>query len=123
MKNASFRPLRADRDKMCEALAYESPIEAIISEASNKFDDGVFKAVLSTGIKVDKEELIKALKYDRGQYNKGYAVGVKEFARRLKEEMSLEDDCDYNCRKCCFECKDYVIVIDNLLKEMVGEEE
>ena len=47
----------------------------------------------------------------------------KEFAERLKEEMRLEDDCDYNCRECYYECKDYVITIDNLLKEMVGEEE
>ena len=46
----------------------------------------------------------------------------KEFAERLKEEIRLEDDCDYNCQECCYECSDYVIAIDNLLKEMVGEE-
>lgn len=47
----------------------------------------------------------------------------KEFAERLKEEIRLDDDCDYNCRDCCYECNDYVIAIDNLLKEMVGEGE
>lgn len=47
----------------------------------------------------------------------------KEFAERLKNEMRLDDDCDYNCRECYYECKDYVIPIDTLLKEMVGEEE
>lgn len=47
----------------------------------------------------------------------------KEFAKRLKEEIRLDDDCDYNCRDCCYECNDYVIAVDNLLKEMVGEEE
>lgn len=88
LSSAGNDKLRADRDKMCEALAYESPIEAMIAEASNSFDDGVFKAVLSTGIKVDKEELIKALKYDRGQYDKGYVAGVKEFAERLKKPIS-----------------------------------
>lgn len=77
-----------DRDKMCEALAYESPIEAMIAEASNSFDDGVFRAVLRTGIEVDKKELLKALQYDRGQYDKGYVVGVKEFAERLKKPIS-----------------------------------
>ena len=51
------------------------------------------------------------------------AEAYKEFAESLKEEMRLEDACDYNCRECCYECKDYVITIDNLLKEMVGEEE
>lgn len=58
----------------------------------------------------DDEEIVKAEAY-------------KEFAERLKEEIRLEDDCDYNCRDCCYECNDYVIAIDNLLKEMVGEEE
>ena len=47
----------------------------------------------------------------------------KEFTEKLKEEIRLEDDCDYNCRECCYECNDYVIAIENLLKEMVGEEE
>lgn len=50
------------------------------------------------------------------------AEAYKEFAKKLKEEIRLEDDCDYNCRECCYECNDYVITIDNLLKEMVGEE-
>lgn len=50
------------------------------------------------------------------------AEAYKEFAKKLKEEIRLEDDCDYNCRECCYECSDYVISIDNLLKEMVGEE-
>lgn len=50
------------------------------------------------------------------------AEAYKEFAERLKEEIRLDDDCDYNCRECCYECKDYVIAIDNLLKEMVGKE-
>lgn len=49
------------------------------------------------------------------------AEAYKEFAKKLKEEIRLEDDCDYNCRECYYECKDYVIAIDNLLKEMVGE--
>ena len=51
------------------------------------------------------------------------AEAYKEFAKKLKEEIRLEDDCDYNCKECCYECNDYVIAIDNLLKEMVGEEE
>lgn len=88
LSSAGNDKLRADRDKMCEALAYESPIEAMIAEASNSFDDGVFRAVLRTDIEVNKEELLKALQYDRGQYDKGYAVGVKEFARRLKKPIS-----------------------------------
>ncbi len=49
------------------------------------------------------------------------AEAYKEIAKRLKEEIRLDDDCDYNCRDCCYECNDYVIAINNLLKEMVGK--
>lgn len=45
------------------------------------------------------------------------AEAYKEFAKKLKEEIRLEDDCDYNCRECFYECNDYVIAIDNLLKK------
>jgi len=71
-------------------------------------------------------ELISALSelsLTRASLNNAKAEAYKEFAERLKEEMRLEDDCDYNCQECCYECNDYVIAIDNLLKEMVGEEE
>lgn len=67
-------------------------------------------------IRLSRPEYWKAIKAAK-------AETYKEFAERLKEEIRLEDDCDYNCRECCYECNDYVIAIENLLKEMVGEEE
>lgn len=48
---------------------------------------------------------------------------IKEFAERLKkEELRLDDDCDYDCESCNYECKEYVPLIDKLVKEMTGEE-
>lgn len=55
---------------------YESPIDAIYSDVVTKLEDGVLKAVQDVGITVDKEELIKALQYDRDQYRKGYEDAV-----------------------------------------------
>ena len=76
---------------------------------------------------INDEEIIKALRNYADLYEEAKdilkAEAYKEFAKKLKEEIRLEDDCDYNCRECCYECNDYVIAIDNLLKEMVGEEE
>ena len=46
---------------------------------------------------------------------------IKEFAERLKNEMKLEDDCDFDCNSCMYECKEYVPLIDNLVKEMTEE--
>ncbi len=39
------------------------------------------------GITVDKEELIKALQFDRGQYDRGYADACKKFVGLLHERM------------------------------------
>ena len=38
----------------------------------NQIEGEIYKAVMNVGVNVDKEELLKALQYDRGQYQKGY---------------------------------------------------
>ena len=49
---------------------YKSPIETVMKEVFQKmnedFENSVLKAVQKVGINVDKEELLKALIYDRG---------------------------------------------------------
>ena len=49
---------------------YESPINIIISELCNKLESDCVKSVKRYGFDVDKEELAKALNYDRNQYEK-----------------------------------------------------
>lgn len=56
---------------------YKSPIEIMQTEMQVQMDNGVLKAVQDVGIHVDKAELLKALAYDRKQYQKGYADGRK----------------------------------------------
>lgn len=45
-------------------------------------------------IDIDKEELIKALNYDRDQYNEGFADGHKAGYRQALEEMGMINDND-----------------------------
>ena len=52
---------------------YESPIDIIYGEIETQFENDVLKAVQRVGVNVNKEELLKALQYDREQYSKGYA--------------------------------------------------
>lgn len=54
-------------------MSYKSPIEIIYGEMTNKLENEVFTAVQNIGINIDKDELIKALQYDRNQYEIGYA--------------------------------------------------
>lgn len=57
--------------------SYESPIELIAHEVQTKIEHDAVKVVQSYGFNVDKKELEKALKYDRNQYEKGYADARK----------------------------------------------
>lgn len=60
---------------------YESPINIIMSDMQTSFDGEIYKAVRRIGIDVHKEELLKALKYDRNQYQKGYDDRNSEIIR------------------------------------------
>lgn len=62
-------------------LGYESPIQTILSDMRVEYEENMVRAVQNVGFCVNKEELIKALHYDRGQYEKGYADAKKLFER------------------------------------------
>ena len=69
-------------------MTYESPITLIrtqtdnfIKEINNKTDEVIFKAVVNVLPQVDKDELVKALAYDREQYCKSYKVIDSEIVR------------------------------------------
>lgn len=75
---------------------YESPINQILGELQMHLEGETLKAVQNVGIDVDKEELIKALQYDRGQYEKGYKDGyadaIVEFVERITLPLLTEED-------------------------------
>ena len=62
---------------------YESPINVIINDmcrdVRQKEDNYIMEYIQNIGIDVDKDELAKALQYDRQQYDKGYEDGFKDF--------------------------------------------
>lgn len=63
---------------------YMSPIslnvERITQDIREQHEQNVLHAVMQCGINVDRDELIKALSYDRDQYLKGFRDGI-EFAK------------------------------------------
>ena len=74
---------------------YESPINIIISKLCTKLESDCVKSVQRYGFDVDKEELAKALNYDRNQYEKGHTDGYKKAIDDLLEdanEMAIEVD-------------------------------
>ena len=68
---------------VCEA--YESPIKIIYDAMQAKIEDDVYKVVQRYEIVVDKQELIRALQYDRNQFERGYHKGYFDAMNDKKE--------------------------------------
>ena len=79
-------------------MTYINPIE-IAEKMSNQIEKDIIKVVFSYGIKVDKDELVKALSYDRKQYEIGYADGQRAGERTAKVE-TVEKPNVFKCSEC-----------------------
>ena len=78
-----------------EHYNWESPITKIYGDIHNEIvrqDEENYMCVIkqAIGYEVDKEELIKALQYDREQYDKGYNDGARETFVELLEQIKAE---------------------------------
>ena len=82
---------------------YESPItllEGIIKQITEQRENGIYMQIVDQfGVEVDKEELIRALQYDRDQYNKGYRDGKAA----AEDELVRCKDCKHweECEGVC----------------------
>jgi hypothetical protein len=79
---------------------YESPItiyqKHLTTEITEGIDNAALKAVWEYGVDVNKEELLKALADDRGQWEKGYTVGYEraKYETAMEIKRALLDMCD-----------------------------
>lgn len=68
-----------------DIVGYECPIVEFVKRTTTQVveerEERIYKAVLDIGICVNKEELLKALQYDRGQYEKGFYDGQQKAQR------------------------------------------
>lgn len=72
-------------------MSYKSPIE-IVEKMSSQMENDIMQTIISYGINVDKAELLKALTYDREQYEKGYADGQRAGERTVKVEQIPDEE-------------------------------
>lgn len=70
---------------------YESPIEIMYGEMKMQVVDNVVKAVQEQQIHVDREELIKALRGERNQYQKGFNDAAKEIFAEIEFDIANLD--------------------------------
>ena len=108
---------------------WESPITKIYGDIHNEIvrqdeENCTFAIEQAIGYRVDKEELIKALQYDRNQYDKGYNDGRKEVfveeLQKIKAEIEEMEYDDFDCNLVLPAWKVYDI-IDNYIEELKGE--
>jgi 8-oxo-dGTP pyrophosphatase MutT (NUDIX family) len=75
---------------------YESPIELMIgkfyTQMQEKQEAAILEAIQEINVVVDKEELLKALEYDRGQYEKGYNDCLNRFSWFSADALPLDDE-------------------------------
>lgn len=94
---------------------YEPPIQLIMNDALKQIqtaqENTIYKTIQSIGVNVDKDELIKALRYDRLQYQKGFDDGYHSFA----------DDFYNKFKKCSKGCNpDALIRMSDIIKILIS---
>ena len=125
----SFLPVR---DALTPAqllkMDYKSPVEVIAEQFQVKMEKDVMNAIRSYRIFVDKDELIKALQYDRDQYIKGFEDGCKDRVDKLVEQVRADAITEFAERLkkyySSFTGKTSTVLtayhIDQIAKEMLG---
>ena len=78
-------------------MNYETPVKMIMGQFETKLEGDTLSAIQSYGIEVDKDELIKALQYDRNSYKKGYKDAHKLAHWVTDDELHMIRHCS-NCR-------------------------
>lgn len=71
---------------------YVSPINIVVGEMQTYYEQEnekmILNAVNEITVDVDKDELMKALRYDRDQYNKGYKDGQHDILEEIRKELT-----------------------------------
>lgn len=135
---------------------YESPVDVYIRHVAEEIEEqreGAITAQIceQIGVNVDKDELVRALNYDRNQFNEGYRKGYFAAMERKNDTTALDRvidimqrerkcvlrqdtvECDCDCANCELvlpkeevnAAYDYVLVILQAIKlgyEIGGEE-
>lgn len=79
---------------------YKSPIEVFQTGIECRLENEIMNMVQKYGITVDKDELIRALNYNRNQYDKGYVDGKRAAIENLVHCKDCKHYCPYNNGYC-----------------------
>lgn len=66
---------------------YKPIVEIIVKDLETQKENAIIKAIQNIAINIDKEELQKALNYDRNSYNNGYIDGFFDFRKKVLKRL------------------------------------
>lgn len=77
-------------------MFFENTVNDIVKKVNEQQEDYVMECVRKVGVDVNKEELVRALNYDRRQYEKGYEDGMQmaKFIYRWLAD-NFDPPCEY----------------------------
>ena len=70
---------------------YKSPINIVSSALRNEVENNILKSIINIGIDIDKDEFVKALQYDRNQYEKGFSDATPKWIP-VSERLPNDDE-------------------------------
>lgn len=59
-------------------MSYESPIKLYATQVEPQIEGEILRVIQKMEVVADKEELLRALQYDRNQYFKGYRDAISD---------------------------------------------
>lgn len=90
---------------------YECPVKFNFGDIQMQIvkqqENEVYMAVQKCGVDVDKEELKRALKYDREQYENGYEDAVRQVKEDIIKELMTQREWYLNLYKEFMDGEDY----------------
>lgn len=100
---------------------YESPVKLIQKSFDSAIEDKVITLIQEYDVTIDKDELIKALNYDRNQFSLGYGSGFEDgynggYDDCIKNMMSILED--MKTKKLNFDFKE---LLEGTIKEKRNE--
>ena len=106
-EHLKFRFKEGDLERLESMYNYQSPIEMIATEMRTKYENECVSVCQRYGFNVDKDELAKALAYDRNQYDKGFKDGYKQALKEqqeLRERIMNDENSEVFCSDDCSLC-------------------
>ena len=100
---------------------YKSPINLVVQDIETqmvqKEEQTILDSIRKCDVVVDKEELIKAINYDRNQYSKGYKDGVNNVLDKIWTEINNYGSIWVEYKILGHTDRDIERIVENVLKQ------